>query len=110
MEAASLVKMTVDVVGCDFAAHLARLERDYPDRHVAQLFLPLWQPGVSLAVEAARSAGYFLAGLLPLWADRDVLLLQKLRTEPEYSRIQLHTREAKDLLALIAADRASLAP
>lgn len=108
MEAASLVKMTVAVVGRDIAARLDRLERDYPDRHVAQLLVPLWQPGVSLAVEAARSAGYFLAGLLPLWADRDVLLLQKLRTAPDYSRIRLHTQEAKDLLALVAADRASL--
>jgi RimJ/RimL family protein N-acetyltransferase len=108
MDAASLVKMTIDEVGRDLATHLGRLQRDYQDRHVLQLLIPLWQPGVSLAVEAARDAGFFLGGLLPQWADRDMLLMQKLRTAPDYSRVRLHTQEAKDLLDMIAADRASL--
>lgn len=108
MEAASLVRMTVDEAGRDLGARLERLERDYPDLQIAHLIVPLWRPGASAAVEAARKAGFFLGGLLPLWADRDMLLLQKLRTPPDYSRIQLHTREAKDLLELVAADRASL--
>jgi RimJ/RimL family protein N-acetyltransferase len=109
MDAASLVRMTFEAVGRDIAKRLDHLERDYPDRDVVQLVLPLWRPGVSRAVEAARDAGFFLGGLLPLWADRDMLLMQKLRTPPVYSRILLHTQEAKDLLELVAADRASLA-
>ena len=108
MDAASLAKMTIEVMGCDIATHLDRLERDYPDRQVTQLVVPLWQPGVSLAVAAARNAGFFLGGLLPLWADRDMLLMQKLRTPPDSSKIQLHTQEARDLLELVVADRASL--
>lgn len=109
MDAASLVRMTFDAVGRDIAKRLAHLERDYPEREVVQLVLPLWRPGASLAVEAARDAGFFLGGLLPLWADRDMLLMQKLRAPPDCSRIQLHTQEAKELLDLVAADRASLA-
>jgi hypothetical protein len=108
MDAASLVKMTIDEVGSDIARHLARLERDYQDRHILHLVIPLWQPGVSLAVEAAREAGFFLGGLLPLWADRDMLLMQKLRAAPDYSRLHIHTQEAKDLSEVVIADRAAL--
>lgn len=108
MDAASLARLTVSAIGQDIAAHIGRFGQDHPDRHVLQLALPLWQPGATLAVQAARDAGFFLAGLLPLWDDRDMLLLQKLRTEPDYSLIQLHTDEARELLELIVADRASL--
>jgi predicted GNAT family N-acyltransferase len=105
MDKASLVKMTIDAPGLDVAERLAGLETDYPGGHVAQIVIPLWRPGVSLAVDAARKAGYFLGGLLPLWADRDALLLQKLRSAPEYSRILLYSQEAKTLLQEIIADR-----
>jgi|GEM_PF-6170382 len=37
-----------------------------------------------------------------------MLLMQKLRTPPDYSRILLYTQEAKDLLDLVVRDRASL--
>jgi len=109
LKTASLAKITVEAIGSDFTGHLAGLERDYPGRHVTQLVLPLWQPGMTQAVAAARQAGFFLGGLLPLWADRDALLMQKLGTDPDYSKIQLYTQQAKDLLALVAADRESLA-
>lgn len=108
MDAASLVRMTVHEVGRDLGDRLEELERDYPDRQIAHLILPLWRPGASAAVEIARKAGYFLGGLLPFWDDRDMLLMQKLRTLPDYSRILLYTQEAKDLLDLVVRDRASL--
>lgn len=105
LDGASLVKMTIDAPGCDIAERLARLEIDYPDRHVVQIVIPLWLPGVSLAVDTARNVGFFLGGLLPLWADRDALLLQKLRAEPDFSKILLYTQEAQILLREIVADR-----
>lgn len=109
MDAASLARMTVKAVGTDIAEHIGRFVLDYPDRHIHQIVLPLCHPGVSLAVQAAREAGFFLGGLLPLWDDRDMLLMQKLRAEPDYSKVELYTREAGELLDLIAADRGSLA-
>ncbi len=108
LEAASLVKVSIEAPGADIAEHLARLEQAHPGRHVYQLVLPLWLPGVSFAVEAARRAGYFWGGLLPLWADKDALLLQKLATEPDYSRIQLFTSEARAILDRIRTDRAAV--
>ncbi|MCB2173896.1 hypothetical protein KQH41_01375 [bacterium] len=105
---ADMLKITVEQPGIDFAEYLANSVAHYPDRHVYQLILPLWQPGTSLAVEAARSAGYFLGGLLPLWFDQDGLLLQKVAGDPDFTKIKLFTDEAKDLLRLIVADRHAL--
>lgn len=106
---ADLLKITVDQPGTNFAEYLAEMEASYPNRHVYQIVLPLALPGSSLAVEAARSAGYFLGGILPLWFDRDGLLLQKMAGTPDFSAIQLYTEKAKDLLRLVIADRQSLA-
>ncbi len=106
---ADLLKITIEQPGSDFAEYLSDLEAKYPNRHVYQLILPLWRPGNSLAVEAARSAGYFLGGLLPLWFDQDGFLLQKIAGTPDFTKIQLFTEEAKNLLALIVADQQSLA-
>lgn len=108
LDSAGLVKITIEQVGLDFPEYLAHWEKEYPRRHVFQIILPLWRPGCSFAVEAARTAGYFLGGLLPLWFDRDGLLLQKVAGEPDFSRITLYTEEAKRLLSVIIADRESL--
>lgn len=109
IDAASLVRMTFRAVGTDIAEDIDRFVLAYPDRHIHQIVLPLCHPGISLAVESARELGFFLGGLLPLWDDRDMMLMQKLRTKPDYSKIQLYTQEAKDLFDLIAADRSSIA-
>lgn len=105
---ASLVKMTIDEPGRDVGKQLAAMMDDYPDRHVYQLVLPLWRPGVSYAVEQAREHGFFLGGLLILWDDKDALLMQRVATPTDYSKIKLHTEEAKRLLEIIIADRDSL--
>jgi hypothetical protein len=107
-DSTGLVKITIEQLGRDFPEYLAHWEKEYPSRHVFQIILPLWRPGCSLAVEAARSAGYFLGGLLPLWFDHDGLLLQRVAEEPDFSRIQLFTEEAQRLLSVIIADRQSL--
>lgn len=108
MENASLVKMTVEEPGFDLAERLKRMMQEYPEQHVYQLVLPLWRPGVSHAVDEARKSGFFLAGMLPLWADKDAMLMQRVSTPTDYSKIQLHTHKAKDLLNVIIEDRESL--
>ncbi len=108
LDSAGLVKITIEQTGRDFPEYLAHWEKEYPNRHVFQIILALWRPGCSLAVEAARTAGYFLGGLLPLWFDHDGLLLQKVAGKPDFSKIKLYTEEAKRLLSVIIADRQSL--
>lgn len=108
MDNASLAKMTVDEPGADVGAQIQKMIKDYPGRHVYQVILPLWRPGASYAVEQARGMGFFLGGLLPLWDDKDALLLQRLTTATDYSNIQLYTKEARDFLDVIVADRETL--
>lgn len=108
MEPASFARMHVQAVGRDFADALAHLEQAYGRCRIRQITLNLDQPGVSHAVETAREAGYFLGGLLPLWDDRDALLLQKIPAAPDFAAIQLNADAAKRILELVAADHASL--
>lgn len=102
------VKMTVEEPGRDFARCLAAMESEHPERHVYQILLPLARRGCCLAVQEARKAGFFLGGILPLWFDRDGLLLQKVAGEPDISRIRLLTLESRNLLEIVMADRESL--
>jgi len=84
------------------------MEEEHPRCHAWQCVLPLWRPGITHAVETARQAGYFLAGLLPGWADKDALLLQKLSSRPDFSILRLYTDAAKRLLDAIVVDYESL--
>ncbi len=108
MDSASLAKLMVRRPGSDLGDRLALMEKDCPGRHAYQLFIPLGQPGTTHAVDAAREAGYFFGGILPLWDDTDFLLMQKLNSDPDFSRIELLTDEAKALLAFIIKDRETL--
>jgi hypothetical protein len=109
IEAASLVTMNVEIPGCDFPVVLARAEQENKDCHVRQLIVHLQRPGVSLVVREARKARYFLGGILPLWADYDVLLMQNISASPDFSGILVYTEEAKRLKDLIMVDWGSVA-
>jgi hypothetical protein len=43
-----------------------------------------------------------------MWDDTDYLLMQKLNSDPDFTRIELLTDEAKALLAFIIKDREDL--
>jgi hypothetical protein len=105
---ADLTRVTFESLGLDFPEKLAGVMSGLSGRHAQQLILPLAAPGCTMAVEAARAAGFFLGGVLPAWFDRDGLLMQKLAKEPNWSHIRLHRQAAKDLLSTIMADRNSL--
>lgn len=104
MDGANLVKMTVDEVGLNVAERLLDVFGEKPAHYVDQLVVPMNRSGSSLAVEAARTLGFFFGGLLPLWYDSDGLLLQRVAGEPVWAGIQLHTPHAKELLGLIRKD------
>lgn len=105
---ASLAGVTADALGRDFAAVLDGLEADYPGRRVRQLRLPLTDPGLPEAVEAARGRGYFLGGVQPLWTGQDMLLMQKLAVAPDFAAPQLYDDTAKALLERIRQDHAAV--
>lgn len=105
---ASLARFTVEACGTDFAERLAELERETAGVHVRHLVLRLDRPGASLAASTARERGYFLGGLLPLWTGHDALLLQQLAIPPDFSRVQVHTEEARRVLEAVRADWTAL--
>lgn len=89
LQSASLVKTELTTIGKDFAEIVQDVACSHPESHAWQLFLPLCDPGLPAAVEQARALGYGLGGLLPLWHDHDVLLLQKVRGAPDYEAVKL---------------------
>lgn len=104
MDAASLVRLSVSVPGEDLAEAVAGMERDHRARHVCQVALPLSHPGAPLAVDRLRDRGYFLGGLLPLWSDRDALLLQKAAGRPDFSAPVIYHDEANRLVDFVRQD------
>lgn len=108
MPVASLVKILVTEIGIDFPAALQRFALAHPGLHAMHLQLPLAHPGLPWAVEQARAQGFCLGGLLPLWTDRDMLLLQKLAEPPDFAAPALLTDEALGLLEHIRSDWESL--
>jgi len=108
LDEAELAKIEVESVGAGFAGRLADALGEHPGMYVHQLMLPLWLPGCSVAVEAARREGFFFGGLLPLWFDRDALLMQKVAGTPDFSKPLVHTGQAKAVLRMIVEDWAAL--
>jgi len=100
---ADLSKLLVTEIGADFGAVLDE-EGQLGGQHVVQLHLPLSAPGLPQAVELARAHGFWLGGLLPLWTDADVLLLQKLTPRPDFDSVYLFSDEAKALMQRVRAD------
>lgn len=114
---ADLVKIQVAEIGADFAEALrgalcealCEAEQGNASR-VAQLLLPLTDPGLPRAVELAREQGFWLGGLLPLWTDADVLLMQKLPARPDFDAVFLLTDEAQALMREVRADHDEVCP
>ncbi len=104
MDAASLARGEVTAIGTDLGAFVERMEAAHPRQHVYQLHLPLSDPGLPSAVFAARERGYRFGGLMPLWTDRDVLLMQKVAGTPDFSRPLILTDEVRQLVDYIRND------
>ena len=104
MDKASLAKGLVAGIGADFKEFVESMESTHPQQHVYHLQLPLSDPGLPDAVNAARERGYRFGGLLPLWTDRDVLLMQKVANTPDLSRPLILTDEMRELVDYIRDD------
>jgi len=98
--------ITVSTIGDDLHHRLGVLEREGWNQGARTIHvrLSLGSPWIGRAVDLLRSRGFFLGGLLPRWFDRDGLLLQKVRDEPDFGAIQLYSARAMELLSWIEAD------
>lgn len=94
--------------GDDLAEALARELRKaaLDGAAIAHLDVPLCEPSAPRVTEAARSAGFFFAGLLPEFRDGDVLRLQWLHgSVPVRPAAALRSDVTRELEAFILADR-----
>ncbi len=110
-ESAQTWKVSVSRIGADWARFTASLLAEAKRRGVVslQLTLNMACPEIGAAVKLLRSQGFFLGGLAPRWFGGDGLLMQQvLGVETEYEHIRLYSPTAKDLLAYIRTDRASV--
>ncbi|MDT8903612.1 hypothetical protein [Anaeroselena agilis] len=110
-EAAQTWKVAVSEIGADWARFTAKLLAEAKRRGVVSLQLTLNAgcPAIGAAVEELRASGFFFGGLAPRWFGSDGLLMQQvLGVETEYEHIRLYSPTAKELLAFIRADRASV--
>jgi len=99
----NLSKVLVKRIGTDFDEAL-RQAAQLKSFHALHLHLPLADPGLPRAVELARMHGFWLGGLLPLWTDTDVLLLQKLARRPDFDAPLLLSPQAHELMRQVRAD------
>jgi hypothetical protein len=108
MAYADLARLEVAAIGEDLTVLFDEMEAARSACLIRQVSLPLTDPGLPAAVEAARARGYFLSGVLPMWRDEDSLLMQKLGIEPDWGGIMLYNDMARRLLQEIRRDRDSL--
>ncbi|MGD9824885.1 hypothetical protein [Desulfobacter sp.] len=106
IEFAGVGRVNLVAVGTDFPARLSAFEADMDTRNAAvrQVFINLSDPSGTTAVQMLRERGYFFGGLLPRWFDTDGILMQKLLKLPDFSTIRLHSKKAKTIGEMVAAD------
>ena len=102
-----LLRVGVERIGDDLAVRVGELE----PAPVAQVDLPLADPGVDDAVERLAALGFHFCGLLPELDTGDVLRLQRVETaDPGVLTPTLANDGARELLAYIDRDRLSPTP
>ncbi|MGM0593494.1 MAG: GNAT family N-acetyltransferase [Pseudomonadota bacterium] len=99
------LRLTLSEVGQDVVDVVTQAAIEHPDCHAIQVCLPLWQRSAPWACRQLRDAGFFLSGILPLWADSDMLALQRTNRELDVAALKLCTKPAKRLMQHVFRDR-----
>lgn len=109
-EGAGAARFTITELGGDFESYLLQQEKEALSRNacILQFYLNLASPATGAAIEILRKHQYFLGGFMPRWFDTDGLLMQKILHEPNFADINLYSDRARQILAMIQADRKSV--
>jgi hypothetical protein len=104
-------KIFVYSIGADWQEFATELLSEARRRGVVslQIILNMACPQLDAAVQVLKSHGFFFGGLAPRWFGSDGLLMQQvLGQETEYEHIKLYSAAAKEILAWIQAERATM--
>lgn len=98
-----LMRLQVEKAGNDLAPLAAQAEQKL-DSGAVQIILNLADPATPAAASELRARGYFLGGLMPLWFGTDGLLLQRLKTPPDFDAPKIGSAAGKDILRQVRED------
>lgn len=103
---ASVGRFNVITGGSDFDMVSEELEKEgiKNNINIFQFFINLEKPWSGRIIEKLRKKGYFFGGYIPRWFNSDSILMQKNRTLPDVSNINLYSEKAKKILSLIRSD------
>lgn len=103
---ARVARISVEGVGSDFSAFMARLEDQAREKGVLifQVWLPLSCVFAGAATDILRRNGYFFGGMLPRGRQGDCLLMQKVGTTPDWDNLALYSDKARKIAAMVKAD------
>jgi hypothetical protein len=103
---ANTSRISLSVIGDDFADYVSSIENDSRDKGgvIFQLWLPLDSPCIDYAVEILKKNGYFFGGVLPFWNNCDSLLMQKIENETDWDAQCIYSDRGKKIVAMVRED------
>lgn len=100
---AGIATLTVSRIGTDWPEVLARFEADSAGCSM-QVRLNLGDCAAPWAVDVLRGRKFFWGAYMPLWFQKDGILLQKLPADPDFSIPQYDTERARVLADAVRTD------
>lgn len=101
-----VARIQFEVLGEDFEACLAHciVQASIAGALVIQVAFRLTEPACGAAVTILRRHGFFLGGALPRWFGDDGLLMQQVIRPPDFDKIFLASKRARELGRIIRED------
>jgi hypothetical protein len=101
-----VARIQIEKLGEDFETCLSRFvsEASAAGALVIQVIFRLTEPASGAAITILRRRGFFLGGALPRWFGDDGILMQQVLKPPDFGKIFLASKRARELKRIISQD------
>lgn len=101
-----VARIQFELLGDDFETCLAHfiVQASVAGALVIQVSFRLTEPACGAAVTILRQHGFFLGGALPRWFGDDGILMQQVMNPPDFDKIFLASKRARELGRIIRQD------